>query len=159
MAFGGHERERFVVGIDDQDAAAQPHGSSGQRDHVQQGHFAWGDPREWAVEPALPRPERCERPLPGGDELLGRDVHALEADPEGLLPELAEPLKGSRQSPAADCVDGRPADAAGGQAIDGRRPVRRVARSGHALTAAIAAASSGRISIASSSRVRARIWR
>src|SRR6266511_1445997 len=80
----GHEGERLLVGVQDQEPGGQLDDAADRE--VEQGHVAWGDAGERAVEAAGRRPEAAERLLPGGDHLHGGGLDPGQLDAVGLLP-------------------------------------------------------------------------
>ena len=184
MALGGHERERLVIGIEDEDAGREPDRGAGHGLDLEQADLAGLDPRQRRVEPLPLRPELGEVRLPGRDDRLGRRVHAFEPDRERLLPQLAEPLERAGRPLPGDGVILGSVGAGARQAIDWLRPIRGIAVGrgsdlrrrcglrlrhrassvlwsgpGQAMAAATADASSSWIAIASSRRVSSKIWR
>src|SRR5579862_8488257 len=101
----GHQRERLVVGVQDEHTGRQLHAAA--EGQVQEGDVARVDAGQRAGEPVALRPELGEVLLPDRDRVGGLDLgprlHAV-----GLLPHLAEALHRAREAPASDV---RPADA------------------------------------------------
>ncbi len=117
MAFGGHERERLVVRVEDEDAGRQLDRGAGHGLDLEQRDLARLDARQRSVEPLALRPELGKVRLPRRDDGLRRRVHAVETDRERLLPQLAEALQRTGHALPGHGVVLRAGDPGGRQAI------------------------------------------
>ena len=97
MALRGHERERFVVGVQDQDAGRQPDRRPGHRLDLEQGDLAGRDPGQRRVEPSGPSARTRGTAAFQWAMTVGRGVSTpSRRTRERLLPQLAEPLERAR---------------------------------------------------------------
>ena len=181
MAFGGHERERLVVGVDDHDPGRQPDRRAGHRRDLEQARPRPARCRTGARRTAAPS-ARTSRTVPSTwrSTACGRHVGAVErgrvkvfchswpkpwsgpgdalaGDGVVLAPRRRRSRTGDRPAspnwPSSRLRPGRE------RRVRARSSARSSLMRRQTAAAATAAASSSWISIASSRRVSARIWR
>src|SRR5215213_461544 len=105
MALGGHDREGLVVGVDHARSRVYGHAADGG---AYEENLPWRNAGHRRVEPAVRRLELGKPLLPDPHRLLRRHLHAGQAHPVGLLPELPEALQRTDFAPALHVHVGGP---------------------------------------------------